>query len=281
MTRSFLAARSADPAQFQDAHHNLPSTARNPRSHTLGIVGLGNIGLCVARKAYAAFGMKIVYHDIVRKPREQESDVGATFYPNVEDMLRVTDCLLLANPSTFSGRPFLTKEMVALLPRGARFVNIARGMLVDEDALADALESGHLVAAGLDVHFDEPNVSKRLAGMDNVTMTCHNGGGVVETRVGFERLAMENVEAVLVGREPSTPVNKHLMGKKEGQQQSVVIVVNGDAGNGHVVHGDGEEERSNGTTTDSMGERSNGTTTDSMGEGSNGTTTDSSMDDAV
>ncbi|KAL8926291.1 MAG: hypothetical protein Q9208_003013 [Pyrenodesmia sp. 3 TL-2023] len=216
MTWSALAARSTDPGQFLDAHHDVPAQAYNPRSHTLGIVGLGNIGFAVARKAHAAFGMKILYHDIVRKPVEQESAVGATFYPDLEGMLRRTDCLLLATPSTFSGRPFLTKEVLALLPRGARFVNVARGSLVEEDALADALDSGHLAAAGLDVHAHEPNVSARLAGMRNVTMTCHNGGGVVETRVGFEQLAMENVERVLNGEEALTGVNGHLMAKKEG-----------------------------------------------------------------
>ncbi|KAI4187428.1 MAG: hypothetical protein LQ346_005496 [Caloplaca aetnensis] len=221
MTWSALAARSMDPTQFQDAHHTLPSQASNPRSHTLGIVGLGNIGFAVAQKAHAAFGMKILYHDIVRKPAEQESAVRATFYPGLEDMLRRTDCLLLATPSTFSGRPFLTKDILALLPRGARFVNVARGSLVDEDALAEALESGDLAAAGLDVHAHEPNVSARLARMRNVTMTCHNGGGAVETGVGFEQLAMENVERVLNGREALTGVNGHLMmpNGHEGHEQ--------------------------------------------------------------
>ncbi|KAI4124904.1 MAG: hypothetical protein LQ338_004565 [Usnochroma carphineum] len=215
-TPSLLAARSRSPARFNYAHHHLPSIARNPRSHTLGIVGLGNIGLCVAQKAHAAFGMKIAYHDIVRKPVEQERAVDATFYADAKDMLRKTDCLLLSTPATFSGSPFLTAEIIAMLPRGARFVNVARGALVDEDALADALESGHLAAAGLDVHRHEPRVSARLAGMDDrVTMTCHNGGGAVETRVGFERLAMENVEAVLKGEGAITPVNADLMRQKQ------------------------------------------------------------------
>ncbi|KAL8828232.1 MAG: hypothetical protein Q9170_006694, partial [Blastenia crenularia] len=156
MTWSSLAARSTDPKRFLQAHHALPHASRNPRFHTLGIVGLGNIGFAVAKKAHAAFGMKIMYHDIVRKSPEMEKSIDATFFPGVEDMLRRTDCLLLATPSTFSGRPFLTSDIIALLPRGARFVNIARGSLVDEDALADSLESGHVAAAALDVHANEP-----------------------------------------------------------------------------------------------------------------------------
>ncbi|KAL8798968.1 MAG: hypothetical protein Q9182_006246 [Xanthomendoza sp. 2 TL-2023] len=214
MTPSFLAARSMDPHQFRTAHHGLPASSYNPRNHTLGIVGLGNIGYAVAVKAHAAFGMKILYHDIVRKSRAQEDFVGAQFFPKLQDMLPKTDCLLLATPSTFGGRPFLTAEVIAQLPRGSRFINIARGSLVDEDALADALDSGHLAAAGLDVHAHEPRVSGRLARMDGVTMTCHTGGGAVETKQGFERLAMENVERVLNGREALTGVNGHLMRKE-------------------------------------------------------------------
>ncbi|KAL8938698.1 MAG: hypothetical protein Q9216_003758 [Gyalolechia sp. 2 TL-2023] len=230
MTHSSLAARSTDPESFRFAHHTLPSQSRNPRSHTLAILGLGNIGFAIARKAHTAFGMKIIYHDIVRKNREQENMVQATFYESVEDMLRVTDCLLLATPSTFSGRPFLTRDIIALLPRGARFVNIARGTLVDEDALADALETGHVAAAGLDVHAKEPCVSARLAGMPNVTMTCHTGGGAVETNVEFERLAMENVERVLNGEEALTGVNGHLIhGKWQARNR---VEMNGGADGG-------------------------------------------------
>ncbi|KAI4168766.1 MAG: hypothetical protein LQ343_006148 [Gyalolechia ehrenbergii] len=232
MTHSSLAARSTDPKRFRHAHHALPSQSRNPRSHTLAILGLGNIGFAIARKAHAAFGMKIIYHDLVRKNPEQENVVQATFYENVADMLKVTDCLLLATPSTFSGQPFLTKETIALLPRGARFVNIARGILVDEDALADALETGHIAAAGLDVHAKEPDVSARLAGMSNVTMTCHTGGGAVETNVGFERLAMENVERVLSKREALTGVNGHLIAEIGKRKLRNGVQANGVGGGG-------------------------------------------------
>ncbi|CAO1601710.1 MAG: hypothetical protein LQ349_000025 [Xanthoria aureola] len=228
MASSFLAARSMDPKQFSLAHHELPATSYNPRGRTLGIVGLGNIGYAIALKAYAAFGMKILYHDIVRKRREQEDLVQAEFHSDIDSMLRETDCLLLATPSTLGGRPFLTSELIAQLPRGARFVNIARGSLVDEDALAEALESGQLAAAGLDVHASEPHVNARMVNMPNVTMTCHTGGGAVETKTAFEQLAMENVERILKGMEALTAVNGHLI--KES-------MTNGHA-NGHATNGD-------------------------------------------
>ncbi|KAL8670393.1 MAG: hypothetical protein Q9168_005075 [Polycauliona sp. 1 TL-2023] len=232
MMPSLLAARSMDSARFSHAHHDLPAASYNPRGRTLGIVGLGNVGYAIALKAYAACGMKILYHDIVRKSPEQEDVVQAEFHPDIGSMLPKTDCLLLATPSTLGGHTFLTSDIIAQLPRGSRFVNIARGSLVDEDALADALQSGYLVAAGLDVHASEPHVNERMAKMPNVTMTCHTGGGAVETKTGFEQLAMENVERVLNGKEALTAVNAHLI---EGQH----VTTNGHAAttNGHGTNG--------------------------------------------
>jgi phosphoglycerate dehydrogenase-like enzyme len=94
---------------------------------------------------------------------------------------------------------------------GSRFVNIARGTLVSEDALVEALKSGRLFAAGLDVFESEPQVHPELCGMRNVTLTAHNAGGAIETNYGFERLAMENVESLLLTGKSLTPVNAHLI----------------------------------------------------------------------
>ncbi|KAL9602360.1 MAG: hypothetical protein Q9219_001926 [cf. Caloplaca sp. 3 TL-2023] len=254
MTPSALAARSCDPKRFRHAHRHLPSTSRNPRSHALGVVGLGNIGAAVATKARAAFGMRVLYHDIVRKSRELEQALEASFFEDVRDMLRETDCLVLATPSSFTNTPFLTAEMIACLPSGARFVNIARGSLVDENALLDALESGHLSAAGLDVFANEPYVDRRLAEMSNVTLTCHTGGGAVETNAGFERLAMGNVRAVLEGREALTGVNGHLLVRREEG-----IGGSHEDGGGGGSHGEGSGGRGSG-----CGEGRNGVTNDGM-----------------
>ena len=204
MTWSHLAARSLDRDKFSDAHCNAPIVSHNPRGHTLGIIGLGNIGYAIAEKALKAFGMRILYNDVIRKPK-QEQNVQATFYGNLNDMLGVSDCVLLATPST--GKALITASTLSKFKSGSRFVNIARGSLVDEDALADAIESGNISAAGLDVHADEPNVSKRLAKYWNVTLTSHSGGGAFDTVVNFERLAMENVERVLHGEPALTGVN--------------------------------------------------------------------------
>lgn len=208
MSWSALAARSGDPASFQEAHVQVPLASRTLRGHTLGIVGLGNIGFAIAQKAKLGFGMRIAYHDINRKTRKTEEEIDAEYFDSLESLLPVSDCLLLATPW---GPPILTHSTLALLPRGSRIVNIARGSLIDETALADALDLGHVSAAGLDVHADEPHVNRRLAAMRNVTMTPHTGGGSVNTMIGFESLAMENVQAVLNGREALTPVNLGLM----------------------------------------------------------------------
>ena len=112
-------------------------------------------------------------------------------------MLPRCDCLILATPP---GPPLIARSTLSFLVRGARIVNIARGSLVDEDALAEALDEGHISAAGLDVHASEPIANERFTKMRYVQLTCHTGGASVETNRGFEKLAMENVEGMLLGR---------------------------------------------------------------------------------
>ncbi|KAH9899073.1 hypothetical protein F4778DRAFT_771647 [Xylariomycetidae sp. FL2044] len=215
---SSLAARSGSAEQWMDAHRNCPATAHNPRGHVLGIVGLGNIGFAIAQKARAGLGMRIRYHDIVRKPAEQEAAVGATYVDTLDALLGDSDCVVLAVPFVGGGggRPLIDRERLGRFKAGARFVNIARGALVDETDLVEALRGGRLAAAGLDVFQDEPNVHPELCQMRNVSLTAHNAGGALETVYGFERLAMENVEAVLLRGKPLTPVNAHLMGTYVG-----------------------------------------------------------------
>lgn len=157
------AAKSGDVEQFKIAHKHQQDTAHNPRGHSLGIIGLGNIGYTIAEKAWKCFKMKILYHDLVRKTEEQEIAVHATYFEDLDDMLAVADCVVLATP--FSGSKLITAERLQNFKKGSRFVNIARGTLVDEAALMEALSSGHLFAAGLDVHENEPHVNQVLCKM--------------------------------------------------------------------------------------------------------------------
>lgn len=210
------AAKSGDVEHFKIAHKHQQDTAHNPRGHNLGIIGLGNIGMTIAEKAWYCFGMEIMYHDLVRKPVYQEEAIGATFFKDLDDMLAIADCVVLATP--FSGSKLITAERLRNFKKGSRFVNIARGTLVDESALVEALKSGHIFAAGLDVHENEPHVNQELCKMRNVTMTCHNAGGAYETASGFERLAMENIESFLLKGVALTPVNAHLIEEKPGNR---------------------------------------------------------------
>lgn len=205
------AARSGDPDIFLDAHRNVKFTAHNPRGHVLGVVGLGNIGYQIATKAVAAFGMRIVYHDVYPKSKEAEDAIGARRVDTLGELLAEADCVVLATTSQGGGKKLLGRAEIFSMKKGARLVNVARGSLVDEEAVADALEEGHLSAVGLDVFEKEPVPNARLAKHRQATLTSHNAGGTLDTAKGFERLAMQNVLAVLKGEEPLTPVNKHLL----------------------------------------------------------------------
>jgi len=208
---------------FQACHAQATAVSHNPRGHVLGLIGFGNIGQQIAAKlGHAAFGMKIAYYDVIRKPSAVEAELGATFHDTLESLLAVSDCAVLCTPASTDGKPLITAETLRTLKPGTRFVNIARGSLVDEEALADALESGQVGSAALDVHAEEPRVHPRLvrmAGLEGthpgkVMLTCHNAGGTVETHIGFEELSMRNIMAVLEGKDAITPVNLHFFAEK-------------------------------------------------------------------
>ena len=175
-----IAARES-AATFQDSHTNTAIQSCNPRGHTLGIIGLGNIGWSIAQKAYYAFGMKIAYHDIVRKSPAQEAVVSAEYFDSLDEMLAISDCVILATPASPDGVKLITKGVLDKFKWGSRFINIARGVLVDEEAVADAVDEGRLIGVGLDVHENEPRVNERLKAMRQVTMTSHNAGGTLDT----------------------------------------------------------------------------------------------------
>ncbi|KAK8123988.1 Glyoxylate reductase 1 [Apiospora kogelbergensis] len=217
MQWSNMAGRANDPDAWTDAHINAQFTARNPQGHVLGIVGLGNIGYRIAVKAFKAFDMRITYYDPFPKSAAQESAIHATRCASMEELLAGADCVILAAPGG-SGK-LMTQERIAQMKQGSRLVNIARGSLVDEEAVAAALETGHLSAVGLDVFENEPRPNPKLASKRNATLTCHTAGGALETAMGFEGLSMKNVLAVLAGQPPLTPVNQHLI-EKHGQGTS-------------------------------------------------------------
>jgi lactate dehydrogenase-like 2-hydroxyacid dehydrogenase len=169
----------------------------------LGIIGMGRIGRAVAQRA-RGFDMRVLYHDVYRLPAELEQ--GAEFYQDLRQMLPRCNIVSLHAPGGTGTGAIMSRETIALLPRGAVLVNAARGDLVDEDALVDALTSGQLFAAGLDVFRSEPNYDLRLRNLSNVFMTPHMGSATIETRTAMGFRALDNIAAVLGGRPPIDPV---------------------------------------------------------------------------
>jgi lactate dehydrogenase-like 2-hydroxyacid dehydrogenase len=172
---------------------------RQLRGKRLGIVGMGRIGQVVARMA-RGFEVEIHYTDQARLAPEREQ--GAVFHPDLESLLKVSELLSLHAPATAETRNLLNARTLALLPRGAIVVNSARGDLVDDGALIEALRSGHLGAAGLDVYRGEPALDPRYRELPNTFLLPHLGTATLETREAMGFRALDNVDAVLAGGEP-------------------------------------------------------------------------------
>ena len=170
---------------------------------TLGILGMGRIGRAMAQRA-RGFDMRVVYHARNRLPTEQER--GGEYFAEFHAMLPVCDFLSLHAPATPATEKIINAQALSLLPRGAVLVNVSRGGLVDEDALIEALTSGHLFAAGLDVFRAEPNYDQRFAALENVILAPHVGSASVETRNAMGFRALDNIAAVLDGREAIDPL---------------------------------------------------------------------------
>ncbi|GAA3443787.1 2-hydroxyacid dehydrogenase [Planomonospora venezuelensis] len=173
---------------------------------TLGVVGLGTIGREVARRA-AAFGMTVVYASRTPAAPEVEERLGARRLP-LEELLRVSDYVTLHASLNDSTRNLLDAARLALLKPTAFVVNTARGAMVDQDALADALERGRLAGAGLDVYDPEPpGAGFRLLKAPNVVLSPHAGGVTREAVVRIALAAVQNVSEHLGGRPPLDVVN--------------------------------------------------------------------------
>ncbi|KAH7316923.1 hypothetical protein B0I35DRAFT_504091, partial [Stachybotrys elegans] len=156
--------------------------------------------------------MDVHYYDIIRADAEAEQRLGVTFHETLCSLLAIADCVSLHTPLNTHTQDLIDRKAFAAMKDGARLINTARGQVVNEDAPAEALQSGKISGAGLDVHYHEPQVSKVLAGMDNVVLTCHNGRAAVTKRINFELNTMENIMRVWddggYRDEPIAPVNK-------------------------------------------------------------------------
>lgn len=172
---------------------------------TLGLYGFGRIGRAVARRG-RGFDMHVIYHDVQRATAEIERELGAQFVGR-ETLLRESDFLSLHVPLTPETHHLIGARELTLMKPSAFLINTARGKVVDEEALVEALKSRAIAGAGLDVFEDEPDLHPELAKLDNVILLPHIGSATAETRLKMALLAVENLLAALEGRRPPNIVN--------------------------------------------------------------------------
>ncbi len=175
------------------------------RGGTLGILGAGRIGSRVAEMAGKGFNMSVCYYDIQANPALEQS-VSAQRCDAPEDVLRRSDVISVHLPLTEITYHFLNETRLTYMKPGAILVNTSRGAVIDEEALASALENGTIFGAGLDVFEHEPEVPRRLRRLSNVVLTPHTASASVATRSRMAEMAANNVIAVLQGGSPLNPV---------------------------------------------------------------------------
>lgn len=172
---------------------------------TLGIVGCGRIGRAVTRRGIG-FGMRVIYTDAVRLPGDVEGELGVEWREQAE-LLAESDVVSIHAPLTPRTRHLFGSAAFAAMKPTAVLVNTARGPIVDEVALAEALRTGQIFAAGLDVYEHEPEVPEALLGLDNITLLPHLGSATIETRTAMGLLAVDNLLTALAGGRPRCLVN--------------------------------------------------------------------------
>ena len=177
---------------------------------TLAILGMGRIGQAIARRGRFGFGMNVIYHNRSRLAADTEAELGARYLPK-DELLRQADHLVLVLPYSAESHHCIAAGELALMKPTATLVNVARGGIVDEDALAAALRERRIAAAGLDVFEGEPRVNPALLTLPNVVLTPHIASATLPTRVAMARLAADNLVAALTSRPPPTPLNPQVL----------------------------------------------------------------------
>lgn len=177
---------------------------------TLGIIGMGRIGQAIARRGALGFGMKVLYHNRSRLPEADEAAVGAQ-YVSKEDLLRRADHVVLVVPYSAESHHTIGAAELALMKPSATLTNIARGGIVDDHALAHALQTGQIAAAGLDVFEGEPKVIPELLACTNVVLTPHIASATVPTRLAMANLAADNLIDFLLHGKALTPLNPEVL----------------------------------------------------------------------
>ncbi len=179
---------------------------------TLGILGMGRIGQAIARRGAHGFGMNVIYHNRSRLDATLEAECKAS-YVDKTTLLKTADHLILVLPYSPENHHTIGAAEIAQMKPTATLVNIARGGIVDDAALALALRNGVIAAAGLDVFEGEPKVHPDLLTVPNVVLTPHIASATLKTRHAMAQLAADNVIDYLTKGQPRTPLNAEILGK--------------------------------------------------------------------
>jgi gluconate 2-dehydrogenase len=183
---------------------------------TLGIFGMGRIGQAIARRGALGFGMRVIYHNRKRLPEAEEQAVGGARLVSKEELLRSADHVMLVLPLTPETRHLIGAAELALMKPTATLVNIGRGGVVDDAALAAALRAGRIAAAGLDVFEGEPHVHPDLLACSNVALTPHIASATVPTRRAMANLAADNLIGYLTEGRVQTALNPEVIARAGG-----------------------------------------------------------------
>lgn len=165
----------------------------------LGLIGMGRIARAVAKRAHHGFGMRIIFHDPYPPSPAEAAALGSEPRASLNDVLEEADFVSLHCPATPETRHLMNRERLARMRRSAYLINTARGDVVDETALVEALSDGTIAGAGLDVFENEPQVSPALLSMENVVLLPHLGSATTETRVAMGMRALENLRLFFSG----------------------------------------------------------------------------------
>jgi gluconate 2-dehydrogenase len=185
-------------------------TGSDVHDATLGILGMGRIGQAIARRGALGFGMKVIYHNRSRLDPAEETPLGAS-YVDKPTLLRESDHLVLVVPYSAASHHAIGAAELALMKPSATLTNVARGGIVDDAALAEALREHRIAAAGLDVFENEPALYPGLLDLPNVVLLPHIGSATEATRRAMVGCAVDNLIAALTGGTPPTPINPEVL----------------------------------------------------------------------
>jgi lactate dehydrogenase-like 2-hydroxyacid dehydrogenase len=180
---------------------SFPGLATRMNGKRCGIIGLGRIGKAIAERA-AAFHMPVSYYG-----RHRQDNVDYAYFSSLVELARNSDFLVAIVPGGADTAKLINADVFNALGPDGFFINVARGSVVDEPALLDALESKQIKGAGLDVYWNEPNIDPRFLTLENVVLHPHNGSGTTETRIAMGQLVRDNLAAHFAGRPLPTPVD--------------------------------------------------------------------------